>query len=111
MYIFEVVRWGNDSPDPDEGGPDGEDTCFLVRAETPADAAELAEVYLIAAQPVRVSPRADIVYLLGEAPEHDREARVIRGPYIVYAINPGWRWWERRPGTAEWVEMAPGGDM
>lgn len=34
MQLFEVIRWGNDSDDPVIGGPNGPDTCFLVRADS-----------------------------------------------------------------------------
>lgn len=34
MHLFEIIRRGDDLDDPLGGGPDGPDTCFLVRAKT-----------------------------------------------------------------------------
>ena len=102
--LFEVVRWGNDSADPDDGGPNGPDTCFLVRAETPAEAAVLADAELRAAAASRVPPRADVVHLLGESSSSESEPRVVRGPYLEHAFNRGWRAWQREDGAIAWVE-------
>lgn len=106
MKLYEVVRWGNDAADADDGGPNGPDTCFLVQTDTPADAARLADAELLAAAPVRVPPRADVVHLLGESASSEVGPRIVRGPYLEHAFNRGWRAWQRDRGADDWVECS-----
>ncbi|WP_211368307.1 hypothetical protein [Pseudoxanthomonas gei] len=63
MPLFEVIRWGNDSEDPVTGGPDGSDTCFLVRAASVEEAALLADRDLAAITHRYVVPWTHAVYL------------------------------------------------
>lgn len=105
VNLYEVVRWGNDSSDPIQGGPGGPDTCFLVQAATPEEAASLADCELAGLPHGRVPPAADVVYLLGVSAA--AESCIIRGPYVEHAVNRGWRAWGRGPGSADWVESAP----
>lgn len=101
MQLFEVIRWGNDSDDPVTGGPNGPDTCFLVRAESVQQAAQLVD-HLAAGRGERT--RADSVYLLGTDQSAQPEPRVLRGPYIQHAYRHGWRHWYRDGADAPWIE-------
>ena len=101
MQLFEVIRWGNDSDDPVTGGPSGPDTCFLVRAESVQQAAQLVD-RLAAGHGER--PTADAVYLLGADQSAQTEPRVLRGPYIQHAYRHGWRHWYRDDADAPWIE-------
>ena len=104
LHLYEVVRWGNDSLDADDGGPNGADTCFLVRAERVEEAARLADVELAAAAPERVPPRADVVHLLGDSRSTETEPRILRGPWLENAFNRGWRVWQRERDSDAWIE-------
>lgn len=102
MQLFEVIRWGNDSDDPFTGGPDGADTCFLVRASSVEDAARLVDRALAASETTR--PHAGAVYLLGTDLSAQSEQRILRGPYLQHAYRHGWRHWYREEHDAPWVE-------
>src|SRR5262245_9984113 len=95
MNLYEVIRWGNDSSDPYEGGPNGRDTCFLVRAATPEEAAALADVILAIMPHERVQPWSHAINLLGADGGTDPKPRVLRGPYVQHAYDYGWRAWHR----------------
>ena len=108
MYLYEVIRWGNDAPDDDPtGGPDGPDTCFLVRAGSLEEAAALVDVVLkrLPQQNKRVSRYARALYLLGTDSGSSTEARVLRGPYIQSAYNYGWQIWHRDDPDGTWEEQ------
>jgi hypothetical protein len=106
MHLFEVIRWGNESDDPMTGGPDGWDTCFLVRAASVEEAAALADRELAASAlpDQRVAAWAGAVYLLGTDLGTDATARVLRGPYVQSAYRHGWRHWYRDDRGAPWEE-------
>lgn len=104
MNLYEVIRWGNDSTDPLTGGPNGPDTCFLVRAASVEQAAELADAALRRAGPTGLSAWAEAVYLLGEELSTDAEPRILRGPSVHAAHRHGWRHWYRDEAGAAWVE-------
>lgn len=101
MQLFEVIRWGNDSDDPFTGGPDGADTCFLVRASSVEDAARLVDDALASGTP---RAHAGAVYLLGTELSTQEEPRILRGPYLQHAYRHGWRHWYRDDVDAPWVE-------
>lgn len=46
MNLYEVIRWGNESDNIYTGGPNGPDTCFLVRAATLEHAGQLVDEIL-----------------------------------------------------------------
>lgn len=102
MHLFEAIRWGNDSDDPVTGGPNGPDTCFLVRAASVEQAAQLVDRL----PAFRGNQRAfvDAVYLLGTEQSTQAEPRVLRGPYIQHAYRHGWRHWYRDDADAPWIE-------
>jgi hypothetical protein len=102
MQLFEVIRWGNDSDDPVTGGPNGPDTCFLVRAASVEQAAQLVD--RLPALRGSAGATADAVYLLGTEQSAQAEPRVLRGPYIQHAYRHGWRHWYRDDAGAPWVE-------
>lgn len=104
MKLYEVIRWGNDSENPFTGGPDGADTCFLVRAASVEQAGELADAELRKLKPQRVAAFAGAAYLLGEEHSTDATPRVLRGPYEQHAHRHGWRHWYREEAGGGWVE-------
>ena len=106
MLILEVIRWGNDSDDADTGGPDGPDTCFLVRAESIEQASTLVDRELRFSCGEVVAARAAAIYLIGTDASADTEARILRGPYIQHAYRHGWRHWYRDDPDQGWVERA-----
>ena len=105
MRIFEVVRWGNDTDHPLTGGPNGPDTCFLVRASTVEEAAEIADARLAELTHERVRPWSHAVYLLGEDLASQATASLLRGPYIQSAYCHGWRQWHRDGKDDAWREQ------
>ena len=104
MQLFEVIRWGNDSDDPMTGGPDGPDTCFLVRAGSVDEAARLADQRLATLPHEHVAPWSHAVYLLGDDAGDDDSARILRGPYVQSAYVHGWRQWYRNERDEPWEE-------
>ena len=113
MDLYEVIRWGNDDDDPMTGGPDGWDTCLLVRADSVEEAAALADRVLTASTRPgqRVAGWAAAVYLLGTDAGADATARVLRGPYVESAYRHGWRHWYRDDPGAPWVEKLDHGKV
>lgn len=99
MNLYEVIRWGNDDSD---DGPNGEDTCFLVRAATVAAAAELADGRLRRMPQQRVRPFAQAVYYVGVDAGTEQTERILRGPYIQSAYCHGWRKWYREEAEEQW---------
>ena len=104
MNLYEVIRWGNDSSDSHTGGPDGPDTCFLVRAESPPAAAALADELLADLPHERVPPYSGSIYLLGKDIGLEQTQRVLRGPYVEHAYSFGWRQWHRESAEGVWTE-------
>lgn len=104
MQLFEVIRWGNDSDNPLTGGPNGPDTCFLVRASSVEEAALLADRRLATLPHQNVSPWAHTVYLLGTDGGTDATPQLLRGPYIQAAYCYGWRHWYRDEQDEPWQE-------
>jgi hypothetical protein len=104
LQLYEVVRWGNDDAEADDGGPNGADTCFLVRAGSPTEAGALADEVLSETSDERLHCWADVVHHLGTAAGTSTEASVLRGPYLEHAFNDGWTTWHRQSQTGPWVE-------
>ncbi|WP_382157649.1 hypothetical protein [Hydrogenophaga sp. ANAO-22] len=104
MNLYEVIRWGNDSDDVFTGGPNGPDTCFLVRAGSVEQAASLADAELARRPSPVVENWAGAVHLLGVEQARDDVPRVLRGPYIQHAYTHGWRCWHRDAPSDPWVE-------
>lgn len=103
MNLYEAVRWGNDSTDPFTGGPNGPDTCFLVRAPTVHEAAVLADTELARQKSTRVDNWAAAIYLLGTDGSTETHARVLRGPYLQHAYRHGWQAWYRKDAESAWA--------
>ncbi|QNP41719.1 hypothetical protein [Lysobacter solisilvae (ex Woo and Kim 2020)] len=108
MHLYEVIRWGNPSDDPHTGGPNGHDTCFLVRAASLEAAAALADGELRFVAGAGLADWAEVAYLLGDDTGTDGTARVLRGPYIQSAYRHGWRQWNRAGPGEPWIESARG---
>jgi len=104
MHLYEVIRWGNDSDDPFSGGPDGPDTCFIVRASSVEQAASLADRELAKRSSKEVQNWSGAVHLLGSELANEVTPRVLRGPYIQHAYTYGWRCWHRDSPSGPWVE-------
>ncbi|HSC80250.1 MAG TPA: hypothetical protein VLC08_07850 [Chitinolyticbacter sp.] len=102
MNLYEVIRWGNDADDPFRGGPNGDDTCFLVRADTHEEAASLADATLANTRSTQIVSWAQAVYLLGVDTGTGTDARILRGPYLQHAYLHGWRCWYRETRDAPW---------
>ncbi len=107
VNLYEVIRWGNESDHPLTGGPNGPDTCFLVRAATPVEAAALADVVLARMPSGFVQGWSHAVYLLGTDGGSDSQPQVLRGPYIQHALCYGWRQWHRDDRGESWAELEP----
>src|SRR5436190_22595491 len=95
LNLFKVIRWGNESDDPVTGGPNGPDTCFLVRASTVEEAAALVDAVLAGMPSEYVQGWSHAICLIGTDGGTDPQPRVLRGPYIQHAFNHGWRQWHR----------------
>jgi hypothetical protein len=104
LNLYEVVRYGNDSDDIYSGGADGPDTCFLVRANSPCEAADLVSPLLEQMPHEKVQACPHVVYLLGTHSGVSELPLVLRGPYIEHAYNHGWREWHRSESGKPWVE-------
>ena len=104
MLLFEVIRWGNDSHAVPMGGPDGADTCFLVRALSVEHAATLVDQHLARTPSDVVNAWSAAVYLLGTESSTQSEERILRGPYIQHAYRHGWRHWYRQGAHEPWME-------
>ncbi len=104
MQLFEVIRWGNDSDDPVIGGPNGPDTCFLVRADSIEQAASLVDRRLETMPSEIVVPWCGAIYLLGTDAAAQAEAGILRGPYVGAAYRHGWRHWFREEQGEPWQE-------
>ncbi|GLS04292.1 hypothetical protein GCM10007860_14390 [Chitiniphilus shinanonensis] len=104
MHLFEVIRWGNDTDDAFQGGPNGADTCFLVRADSVEQAAVLADHILGRGNGKLVNAWCEAIYLLGQDAGSERDARVLRGPYLQHAYCHGWRQWHRNSPDEGWQE-------
>ena len=105
MNLYEVVRWGNDSTDALTGGPNGPDTCFLVRASSVEEAAALADIELSRQKSAAVDNWAGAIYFLGVDSSQQVAARILRGPYVQHAYCHGWRAWHRDQPADAWVEQ------
>jgi hypothetical protein len=106
LNLYEVIRWGNDSTDEFTGGPNGPDTCFLVRASSVEDAAKLVDPILVELPHVRVQHWAHAIYWIGTDVGIETHASVLRGPYVEHAFDRGWRIWHRNKSDEPWVEMS-----
>lgn len=104
MNLYEVIRWGNDSEDLFTGGPNGADTCFLVRAESVEQAARLVDALPPPSQGSGAAALAEAVYLLGTEHSSQDAPRILRGPYVQHAHRHGWRHWYREAADQAWAE-------
>lgn len=105
MNLYEVIRWGNESDNIYTGGPNGPDTCFLVRAETPEHAGILVDEILAAMPSNFVKGWCSAIYLLGQDLGVEDLPRVLRGPYVQHAYVYGWRQWHRDDPEEPWAEL------
>jgi hypothetical protein len=104
MNLYEVIRWGNELDDPETGGANGPDTCFLVRADTLESAVALVDTRLARMPSDYVQAWAEAVYLLGTDSGSGSETRILRGPYVEHAYRHGWRHWYRNAQDEPWEE-------
>lgn len=104
LNLYEVVRYGNDSDNIFSGGPNGPDTCFLVRADSPENAAELVDPFLARSTHERVKPWSQLIYLLGTDCGSANKQCILRGPYEAHAYCYDWRTWNRDEQGNSWVE-------
>lgn len=110
MQIYLVARWGNsESPD----GPDGADTCFLVRATSYQAAAALVDEAL-ASMPVsegnnrQVQSFCHYVVLLG-CSEGELSEGIVLGPWISHAVLNHAELcsrWTRVGNDEDWIEAS-----
>ena len=107
LNLYEVIRWGNESDDLFTGGPNGPDTCFLVRADSAEAAAALADEMLADMPNEFVENWSSAIYLLGADLGSDPKPRVLRGPYIQHALCHGWQQWLRHTPQEPWAELRP----
>jgi hypothetical protein len=105
MLLFEVIRWGNASEDLVTGGPDGPDTCYLVRANSIEEASTLIDRELRFLRSEFVPAWAGAIYLIGTDASARTEAKILRGPYVEHAYRHGWRHWYREGPDEAWVEQ------
>jgi hypothetical protein len=104
LNLYEVVRYGNDSDNIFSGGPNGPDTCFLVRANSPEAAAGLVDPILARNPHERVKPWSQLIYLLAGDCESGNKPAVLRGPYEAHAYCHDWRSWNRNKQGEPWGE-------
>ena len=104
LNLYEVVRYGNDSDNIYSGGPDGPDTCFLVRADSPELAAGLVDPVLARSSHERVSACSQLIYLLGSDCGSGAKPGILRGPYETHAYCHDWRTWNRNGQGEPWEE-------
>jgi len=86
------------------GGPDVPDTCFLVRADSPAAAAALVDRELKRLPDERVCDFASAIYEVGNDGGSQSDARILRSPYEQHAYRHGWRQWLREEPAEPWQE-------
>ena len=98
--LYEVVRYGSDLT---PAGPDGPDTCYLIRASSPEEAAEIADRLIHWLPHERVQPFAHVVHLLGQESIEASEPGYIRGPYYQHAYASGWPTWRRDAADGPWI--------
>lgn len=110
MKLYFTTRWGSPT-DPD--GPDGADTNYLIRASTPEEAAQVADVALHTF-PVRSTPAGRPVQTfchhiteLGEDSSTDSSPSIVHGPWVSRAIidAAGCRSWQRDSQDGAWVSV------
>jgi hypothetical protein len=108
MNLYEVIRWGNESDDCYSGGPNGPDTCFLVRANNETEAGHLVDAILKTMNNQRVQGWSQAIYLLGSDTGTETTSRILRGPYIEHAYRHGWVQWQRSAPDRGWERSDEG---
>ncbi|WP_202593388.1 hypothetical protein [Ferriphaselus sp. R-1] len=109
LNLYEVVRYGNDSECVFSGGPNGPDTCFLVRAASPEAAAAIVDPILARMSHERVRPWAHQIHWLGEDRSTGEIAQLLRGPYVEHAYGHSWPTWQRGDKGDVWEEKSRSG--
>ena len=103
LRLYAVFRHGNDI---DEGGADGDDTIFIVRAVDHVNAAHLADQVVRCMPHERVENWCQGIYELGTSnavrPPSAREECVLFGPCYQRAACEGWY-----PGWCRWDQQGP----
>ncbi len=103
MKIYWVIRWGSD----ESGGPDEEDTNFLIRAESLNNASEIADSFLINNMThEKVQPKCNCIFELGHDVGIEKNEGIIIGPSIAFSIPNGrYQQWSREDITEwKWVK-------
>ena len=108
MYIFSVMRYGNE-----EDGPDGDDTEYIVLASSVEQAGELVDNELKKCSCQKVSNFCHAVVSIGESFSDAKAPIIICGPLVThnslldYGVSEGNVW--RRKMDMEnggWVPLA-----
>lgn len=79
MFIYSVMRFGND-----ENGPDGDDTEFLVLADNVTDAAAVVDAELKKMPHNRVVPFCHAIVSIGKSYSENDKAVIISGPLLTH---------------------------
>ena len=112
LKLFIVARDGND-----EEGPNGADTCFLVRTDTHIRAAEIVDGERLRYMPDHnVAPFCHVVREIGVSQPLGRDDltrnEILLGPSIEFAYNRGrYPQWSRDEQGGEWVREDYGGNI
>ena len=112
LRLYCCMRWGNAQS---AEGADGEDTTFIVRAESHEQAASLADCILrmmptqFEGLPRSVEPWCHLILDLGPDGSFAKEPKVLLGPMIGYALHSGseaYPSWMRGelPNDFEWID-------
>ena len=105
MNLYEIIFWGS------KGDGNAEDTIYLVRA--PDFMAAVEDVQRNASARDHNGerfPLAHMVYEIGvdSCPAAAQDPRILRGPYLAFAYNRGWRSWSGRINdgayTQDWIK-------
>lgn len=97
LGLYLTIAWGADGED---------DTYFLVRADTPADAAQMADERITMMPSPYADPRCNEVIALGTDGFEGGGPKVLVGPLSAGGIGvaAGYRTWTRDTGE-DWREM------
>ena len=102
MNLFVVIRWGSDQT---EGGPNGEDTTYLVNARNHLEAVEIVEEALLHVSHRRVLPKANVVTEIGRSRPGVTEPGIVLGPFLNVAhVMKSYPSWIRHYPNQDWVE-------
>ena len=106
MNIYLVVRSGNE-----DEGPDGEDTSFMVVANSHLEASALADDMLRQDKVKKVCHYSSHIYQLGSSDSLLEKPVILLGPIVKYFNIPNClKNWVRYDIEDEWFEVKSGGE-